>query len=79
MAQATDSSLPQQFAPQRRRLADQQGLPFLEVLSRPLVAQACRASNHTWRDRIYTLWITLGIFLSQALSDDHSYDDATSP
>ena len=26
--------------------------------------------------RIYTPWITLGIFLSQVLSDDHSCDDA---
>ena len=32
--------------------------------------------NHRWRDRIYTPWITLGIFLSQVLSADHSCDDA---
>jgi DDE family transposase len=76
MAQATHPSSAQQFTPQRRRLVDQQGLPFLEVLSRPMVEQACRDCNHRWRDRTYTPWITLSIFLSQVLSDDHSCDDA---
>jgi hypothetical protein len=46
------------------------------MLSRPRVEQACRACHHRWRDRIYTPWITLSIFLSQILSDDHSCDDA---
>jgi Transposase DDE domain len=76
VAQATHPSSPQQFDSLRRRLAGQLGLPFLEVLSRPLVELACRTCNHRWRERIYTPWITLGIFLSQVLSDDHSCDDA---
>ncbi|MGZ3304161.1 MAG: IS4 family transposase, partial [Isosphaeraceae bacterium] len=60
----------------RNQLGTQQGLPFLKSLSRALVEQACRLCNHVWRERIYTPWVTLGIFLSQVLSDDHSCDDA---
>jgi Transposase DDE domain len=65
-----------QVGPLRDQLKQRQGLPFLEILSPPLVEAACRHCNHLWRERIYTPWITLGIFLSQVLSDDHSCDDA---
>jgi hypothetical protein len=60
----------------RSHLDRRQGLPFLDHLSRPRVEAACLDRSHTWRERIYTPWITLGIFLSQVLSDDHSCDDA---
>jgi hypothetical protein len=60
----------------RDRLQQQPGLPFLDVLSPTLVEDACRRCHHPWRNRIYTPWITLGLFLSQILSDDHSCDDA---
>ena len=76
MAQATPTSPPQQFDSLRNQLGTQQGLPFLTILARALVEQACRRCHHAWRERIYTPWITLGIFLSQVLSDDHSCDDA---
>jgi hypothetical protein len=76
MAQATRPASPPQFDALRTQLADRTGLPFLEILSRPAVEQACRHCHHHWRQRIYTPWITLGIFLSQVLSDDHSCDDA---
>ena len=76
MPQATPPSPRQQFDSLRNQLGGQQGLPFLRLLSRDLVEQACRLCNHSWRERIYTPWITLGIFLSQILSDDHSCDDA---
>jgi Transposase DDE domain len=76
VVQATHPSPRQQFDSRRHRLAEQQGLPFLELLSRHLVEQACRLCNYPWRQRVYTPWITLGIFLSQVLSDDHSCDDA---
>lgn len=64
------------FASARDRLARQQGLPFLAILSRSLVEAACRALGHQWRERVYTPWITLSLFLSQVLSDDHSCDEA---
>ena len=60
----------------RDRLDRREGLPFLDHLSRARVEAACRDRDHPWRERIYTPWITLGIFLSQVLSDDHSCDDA---
>ena len=76
MAQATPTAPRLQFDSLRNQLAKQERLPFLKILSRTLVEQACRHCNHRWRERIYTPWITLGIFLSQILSDDHSCDDA---
>src|SRR4051794_12464290 len=78
MSQSTTVAGPLPFDPLRTRLDQQQGLPFLDILSRDAVAQACDSHNHRWRDRLYTPWITLGIFLSQVLSDDHSCDDAVS-
>jgi hypothetical protein len=67
---------PDQIRSTRDRLQHQQGLPFLELLSRALVDDACRQLNHPWRNRTYTPWITLGLFLSQVLADGHSCDEA---
>jgi hypothetical protein len=64
------------FATARDQLARRQGLPFLALLARSAVAAACRAAHHTWRERVYTPWITLSLFLSQVLSEDHSCDEA---
>jgi len=60
----------------RHQLDQEVGLPFLKHLTRTTVEAACRHLNHQWRDRIYTPWITLGIFLSQVLSADQSCDQA---
>jgi hypothetical protein len=76
MAQSTAPSTREQMDVLRDELKQQQGLPFLALLSQTLVEAACRHSNHTWRKRLYTPWITLGLFLSQILSDDHSCDEA---
>jgi hypothetical protein len=76
MAQVTLASARPQFDALRNQLGNHAGLPFLEVLSRPLVEQACRRCSHPFRDRVYTPWVTLGIFLSQILSHDQSCDDA---
>jgi Transposase DDE domain len=76
MTQLTLGSSRPQFDTLRNQLGHHAGLPFLEVLSRPLVEQACRRCHHPFRDRLYTPWVTLGIFLSQILSEDQSCDDA---
>src|SRR5438445_2942302 len=76
VVQSTTSPSRVQFDSLRTQLVHQKELPFLEALSRPLVEAACRQCHHQWRQRIYTPWITLSIFLSQVLSDDHSCDDA---
>jgi hypothetical protein len=60
----------------RNQLDQQTGLPFLELLSAAEVESTCHARNHQWRNRIYTPWITLSMFLSQVLSSDHSCGDA---
>jgi Transposase DDE domain len=76
MAQSTVRPTHDQVGPVRDRLQRTEGLPFLELLSRDLVEAACCHCRHLWRERIYTPWITLAIFLSQILSDDHCCDDA---
>ena len=76
MAQSILTPPDRQFDTLRGQLGRQEGLPFLDHLSRARVEAACRDRNHSWRERIYTPWITLGVFLSQVLSDDHSCDDA---
>lgn len=76
MAQSTAPAPRDPFVSVRDQLARREGLPFLALLSRPFVAAACRAVHHQWRERIYTPWITLSLFLSQVLSEDHSCDEA---
>jgi hypothetical protein len=75
-----DHSLAQSTRDQTHSVRDgldrRDGLPFLDLLSRSSVEAACRRCRHQWRDRIYTPWITLSLFLSQMISDDHSCDEA---
>lgn len=47
-------------------------LPFGEVLSDNIIAQAVTAIDGVWKDRIYTPLTTLWLFLSQVLRADHS-------
>src|SRR5580700_9472058 len=47
-------------------------LPFSNVLSEEVVAEALAAISTCWLDRIYSPLVTLWVFLSQVLSADHS-------
>ncbi len=47
-------------------------LPFSDVLSTELIEQALTALQVGWVDRVYTLLVTLYLFLGQVLSADHS-------
>ena len=76
MSHPTAASPRDQVGVVRARLKHQPGLPFLDLLCRALVEDRCRQLNHPWRKRTYTPWVTLGLFLSQVLSDDHSCDEA---
>jgi Transposase DDE domain len=76
VAQSTYRSTGGQAGAVRNQLGQQTGLPFLELLSASEVESACRACSHRWRNRIYTPWITLSMFLSQILSSDHSCGNA---
>jgi hypothetical protein len=56
----------------RRQFLQDGELPFMDVLSNETVAQALAAVNTVWLDRIYSPLVTLWVFLSQVLSQDHS-------
>ena len=56
----------------RRQYLQNGDLPFTDVLSEGIVAQALTAINVVWLDRIYSPLVTLWIFLGQVLSADHS-------
>ena len=56
----------------RRQFLQDADLPFTDVLSETIVAQALTAVNVYWMDRIYPPLVTLWVFLSQVLSADHS-------
>lgn len=73
---STTASIADPFDSVRSRLGQFDTLPFLDLLTRSSVEAACHRCHHLWRDRIYTPWITLNLFLSQMLSADHSCDEA---
>ena len=56
----------------RRQFLQDAELPFTDVLSETIVAQALTAIDVYWMDRVYPPLITLWVFLSQVLSADHS-------
>lgn len=56
----------------RRQFLQDGDLPFTDVLSNETIAQALTALNAVWLDRIYSPLVTLWVFLSQVLSQDHS-------
>ena len=56
----------------RRQFLQDGDLPFTDVLSERVVAQALTATGVTWLDRIYSPLLTLWVFLGQVLSADHS-------
>ncbi len=76
MVQSTNAPSRSPFDSARNQLHQDRGIPFLKLLCRSLVETSCCHCNHFWRERVYTPWITLSLFLSQVLSDDHSCDDA---
>ena len=56
----------------RRQFLQDGTLPFSDVLSESIVAQALTAIKVSWLDRIYSPLVTLWVFLGQVLSADHS-------
>ena len=56
----------------RRQFLQDGDLPFSNVLTEGIVAQALTAINVCWVDRIYAPLVTLWVFLGQVLSADHS-------
>ena len=56
----------------KRQFLQDGDLPFSDILSEQIVAQAMTAIEAVWLDRIYPPLVTLWVFLSQVLSQDHS-------
>ena len=56
----------------RRQFLQDGDLPFTNVLSEEIVAQALTAIDVYWMDRLYPPLGTLWVFLGQVLSADHS-------
>jgi len=56
----------------RRQFAQNDALPFSDILSEDLVARTLTSVGVFWLDRIYSPLVTLWVFLSQVLSADHS-------
>src|SRR6516162_5503540 len=60
----------------RARFTRNDGLPFADVLTEPRIRAALDEHGVRHRDRVFDPVTTLGGFLSQVLSDDHSCRDA---
>ncbi len=56
----------------RHQFLQEGDLPFTDVLSEQIVLQALTASKVVWNNSIYSPLVTLLVFLSQVLSEDHS-------
>jgi len=56
----------------RRQFLQTGELPFADILTERVVAQALTALSKDWLDRIFTPLVTLWVFLGQVLSADHS-------
>ena len=62
----------QQVSFLRRQFLQDGDLPFTDVLSTEIVTQALAAIDVYWMDRVFPPLVTLWVFLSQVLSQDHS-------
>ena len=51
-------------------------LPFATLLPQDQVEQVLREENVSWSERLYTPLVTLWVFLSQVLDQDHSMRQA---
>src|SRR5205807_87039 len=56
----------------RRQFLQNGDLPFTDILTEKVVAQALTTLCKDWLDRIFSPLVTLWVFLSQVLSADHS-------
>src|SRR6516225_6431107 len=65
------ASIRDQLRTLRRQFLQDGDLPFTDVLTEPVIAQALAALTG-WLDRIFSPLVTLWVFLGQVLSADHS-------
>ena len=65
------TSIRSQLRTLRRQFLQDGDLPFTDVLTEQVIAQALAAVTG-WLDRIFSPLVTLWVFLGQVLSADHS-------
>jgi hypothetical protein len=72
MGYFTQGRFQQQASFLRRQFLQDGDLPFTDVLTEEVIAQALTAISVCWLDRIFSPLVTLWVFLGQVLSADHS-------
>src|SRR5579884_2176360 len=65
------ASIRDQLSTLRRQFLQDGDLPFTDVLTQEVIAQAL-TTIHGWLDRTFSPLVTLWVFLGQVLSADHS-------
>ena len=71
MSSRRAASIRDQVHTLRRQFLQDGDLPFTNVLTEQVLAQAL-STLHGWLDRIFSPLVTLRVFLGQVLSADHS-------
>jgi hypothetical protein len=72
MPQRTASRLARQVGRQQQHFRQAPGLPFSRQLDAATVEQALRDEHVSFRQRLFSPFVTLWVFLSQILDADHS-------
>ena len=72
MQQSNQASFREQVSFLRRQFLQDGDLPFTDVLTEEVIAQALTSIGVCWLDRIFSPLVTLWVFLGQILSADHS-------
>ena len=72
MRDCNQRSFRQQLRFLQRQFLQDGDLPLTDVLSEEIVTQAMKTIGACWKERIYSPLVTLWVFLSQVLSQDHS-------
>ena len=72
MPQATRRWISEKVKSLSNSLSNSNALPFSDILDAEMVNSALAAAGVTFKERIYTPFVTLCMFLSQVLDPDHS-------
>ncbi len=72
MPQATRRWISEKVESLSKSLSNSNALPFSDILDAAMVNAALAAAGVTFKERIYTPFVTLCMFLSQVLDPDHS-------
>ena len=72
MPQTTRRWITEKVESLSKSLSNSNALPFSDILDAEMVNAALAAAGVTFKERIYTPFVTLCMFLSQVLDPDHS-------